>query len=45
MAEANNPQVVNLLEYNEEDGIPYLVLEFVAGEGLSRLLSGTGAAR
>ena len=22
MAEANNPQVVNLLEYNEEDGIP-----------------------
>ena len=38
MAEANNPHVVNLLEYNEEDGIPYLVLEFVAGEGLDRLL-------
>ena len=34
MAEANNPHVVNLLEYNEEDGIPYLVLEFVAGESL-----------
>ncbi len=38
MAEANNPQVVNLLEYNEEDGVPYLVLEFVSGEGLDRLL-------
>ena len=32
MAEANNPHVVNLLEYNEDDGIPYLVLEFVAGD-------------
>ncbi len=31
MAEANNPYVVNLLEFNEEDGIPYMVLEFVAG--------------
>ena len=39
MAEANNPYVVNLLEYNEEDGIPYLVLEFVAGESLDRLLA------
>src|SRR5207253_10627697 len=39
MAEANNPYVVNLLEYNEEGGVPYLVLEFVAGEGLDRLLA------
>ena len=39
MAEANNPFVVNLLEFNDEDGIPYMVLEFVAGEGLDRLLS------
>ncbi len=38
MAEANNPHVVNVLEYNEEGGIPYLVLEFVAGEGLDGLL-------
>ena len=38
MAEANNPYVVNLLEFNDEDGIPYMVLEFVAGEGLDRLL-------
>ncbi|HZW30138.1 MAG TPA: protein kinase, partial [Isosphaeraceae bacterium] len=39
MAEANNPHVVNLLEYNDEDGVPYLVLEFVAGESLSHLLA------
>jgi eukaryotic-like serine/threonine-protein kinase len=39
MAEANNPHVVNLLEYNEEDGIPYLVLEFVAGDSLAQLLN------
>ena len=38
MAEANNPHVVNLLEYNEDDGIPYLVLEFVAGTNLGQLL-------
>src|SRR5262249_34076332 len=38
MAEANNPYVVNLLEDNEEDGLPYLVLEFVAGESLSHWL-------
>jgi class 3 adenylate cyclase len=38
MAAANSPQVVNLLEYNEEEGTPYLVLEFISGEGLDRLL-------
>ena len=39
MAEANNPYVVNLLEFNEDDGIPYMVLEFVAGESLAHLLA------
>ena len=38
MAEANNPYVVNLLEFNEDDGIPYMVLEFVAGLSLGQLL-------
>ena len=33
MAEANNPHVVNLLEFNEDDGIPYMVLEFVGRRG------------
>ena len=45
MAEANNPYVVNLLEYNEEDGIPYMVLEFVAGESLGRLAGERSPAR
>jgi serine/threonine protein kinase/class 3 adenylate cyclase len=39
MAEANNPYVVNLLEFNEDDGVPYMVLEFVAGESLGHLLA------
>jgi eukaryotic-like serine/threonine-protein kinase len=39
MAEANNPYVVNLLEFNEDDGIPYMVLEFVAGASLGQLLA------
>jgi serine/threonine protein kinase/class 3 adenylate cyclase len=39
LAEANNPHVVNLLEFNEEDGVPYLVLEFVAGKNLGDLIA------
>ena len=39
MAEANNPYVVNLLEFNEDDGIPYMVLEFVAGKSLGQMLA------
>ena len=42
MAEANNPFVVNLLEFNEDDGIPYMVLEFVAGNSLGNLLAERG---
>jgi serine/threonine protein kinase len=38
MAQANNPHVVNLIEFNEDDGIPYMVLEFVAGKTLGELL-------
>ncbi len=38
MIEANNPHVVNLLDQNEHDGIPYLVLEFVAGTNLAQVL-------
>jgi serine/threonine protein kinase/class 3 adenylate cyclase len=39
LAEANNPYVVNLLEFNEDDGVPYMVLEFVAGVSLAQLLA------
>lgn len=38
LAAINSPHVVNLLEFNEQDGVPYLVLEFIAGEGLDQLL-------
>ena len=38
LAAINSPHVVNLLEFNEEDGVPYLVLEYISGEGLDRLL-------
>src|SRR5262249_22689678 len=34
LAEVNNPFVTNLLEVNEDAGVHYLVLEFVAGHSL-----------
>ncbi|MFO0888234.1 MAG: protein kinase [Isosphaeraceae bacterium] len=40
LTEVNNPYVVNLLEYNEDGGVAYLVLELVAGRSLSELLGG-----
>ncbi len=39
MAKLNNPHVVNLLDYNEDQGIPYIVMEFVTGQSLSDYLS------
>ena len=39
LAEVNNPYVANLIEINEQDGVPYLVMEFVEGESLARLLT------
>jgi eukaryotic-like serine/threonine-protein kinase len=38
LAESNNRHVVNLLEFNDEDSVPYLVLEFVAGRNLNDLI-------
>ena len=45
MIEANNPHVVNLLDQNEHDGIPYLVLEFVAGTSRPAVARAKDAAR
>jgi serine/threonine protein kinase/class 3 adenylate cyclase len=42
LAEVNNPFVTNLLEVNEDEGIHYLVLEFVAGRSLAKLLAERG---
>ena len=39
LAEVANPHVANLIEVNEHDGAPYLVMEFVDGESLSKLLA------
>jgi serine/threonine protein kinase/class 3 adenylate cyclase len=36
LAEVNNPHVTNLLGVNEDDGIHYLAMEFVAGENLEQ---------
>ncbi len=39
LAEVNNPYVANLIEFNEDGGVPYLVLEFVEGESLAQVLA------
>jgi eukaryotic-like serine/threonine-protein kinase len=39
---ANNPYMVNLLEENVDEGVLYLVLEFVAGRSLGRWLAERG---
>lgn len=38
LAEVNNPYVANLLEMNEDAGIHFLAIEFVAGQSLARVL-------
>ncbi len=42
LAEVNNPYVTNLVEVNEDGGIHYLVLEFVAGMSLAQWLKRWG---
>src|SRR5205823_341615 len=42
LAEVNNPHVTNLLGVNEDDGIHYLAMEFVAGENLEQWMRGHG---
>ncbi len=39
LAEVNNPYVANLIEINEHEGTPYLVMEFVEGESLNKTLA------
>ncbi|MDR3638925.1 MAG: protein kinase [Isosphaeraceae bacterium] len=43
LAEANNPFVANLIEVNEDNGIYYLALEYVAGPSLAYWLGGRNA--
>jgi serine/threonine protein kinase/class 3 adenylate cyclase len=39
LAEVSNPYVANLIEVNEDQGVHYLVLEFVAGQSLGQFLA------
>jgi serine/threonine protein kinase/class 3 adenylate cyclase len=39
LAEVNNPYVANLIEMNEDQGIPYLVMEYVHGQSLATFLA------
>jgi outer membrane protein assembly factor BamB/tRNA A-37 threonylcarbamoyl transferase component Bud32 len=41
VARLSHPNVVQIFEVGEHDGLPYLSLEFCAGGGLDRKLSGT----
>jgi serine/threonine protein kinase/class 3 adenylate cyclase len=42
LGHVRNPFVTNLLEVNEDDGVHYIVLEFVAGASLDRVLADRG---
>lgn len=42
LKDVNNPYVTNLIEVNEDDGIPFLVLEYVAGVTLARRIAEQG---
>ena len=42
LAQVQHPNIANLLEINEEEGIHYLVMEYISGGDLAHLLSGTG---
>lgn len=39
LASVNNPHVANLIEVNEQDGLHYIVLEFVEGVDLKHVLA------
>jgi WD40 repeat protein len=41
VARLQHPNVVQIFEVGEHDGVPYLCLEFAAGGSLDRLLAGT----
>jgi serine/threonine protein kinase/class 3 adenylate cyclase len=42
LAKVNNPYVTNLIEVNEDRGLHYIVLEFVAGRSLDHFLKEKG---
>jgi len=38
MAELKHPNIINIYDYGEQDGLPYIVMEYLTGETLSHIL-------
>ena len=38
LAKLNHPNIVKILDYGEQDGLPYLVMEYVSGKTLKHLV-------
>jgi tRNA A-37 threonylcarbamoyl transferase component Bud32 len=38
MARLKHPNIINIYDYGEQDGLPYIVMEYLTGETLSHLL-------
>jgi serine/threonine-protein kinase len=37
-----HPNIVTVLDYGEEDGVPFLAMEYIEGEGVDRMLKRSG---
>lgn len=38
MAQLKHPNIINIYDYGEHDGLPYIVMEYLTGETLSQIL-------
>ena len=42
MARLKHPNIINIYDYGEQDGLPYIVMEYLTGETLSQILKTRG---
>jgi tRNA A-37 threonylcarbamoyl transferase component Bud32 len=42
MARLKHPNIINIYDYGEQDGLPYIVMEYLTGETLSSILKSRG---
>ncbi len=42
MAQLQHPNIITIFDYGEQDGLPYIVMEYLSGETLSNLLKTQG---
>ena len=42
MARLKHPNIINIYDYSEQDGLPYIVMEYMTGETLSSILKARG---